>query len=134
MSSGMGIAQAYLAECMILRILNEEAPEESYPELHEETGLALLEIEEAVEDKPFLLHGWQLEEGLKIHESKGIGALVIHLHESFSSDQVGTTEAEEEGGGMVVPDDIGLLGLSDSELDQFIIEELHRDEESQNWE
>ncbi len=72
--------KAYLLECKMKKILGQEADPDVYPRLHDETGIPLLKIREAVEDRVFLLDIVQLRQGLELHKQKGILALVEFLH------------------------------------------------------
>ena len=74
---------AYLLECRLREIIQKEIAKTDYFQLERATGISVLQLEEAIEDRVFLIDGPQLRHCLGLYAEKGMIALVEFLHQPY---------------------------------------------------
>ena len=93
------VVKAYILEAKLRRILQVIMDVGSYKEIQEKTGLSLLDIEEAVEDRVYSLDRHQLQRGLEIYGEGGVErtmALVMFMAKPVVALEDGSEDGSED--------------------------------------
>ena len=121
------VVKGYLLEARLRKILAKNVPSSSYYGLHSATSIPLQEIEEAVEDRVFILDTKQLQYAIALFQDEGLVALVKFLHSPYTLDN---EEEETENHSVLLSE----LKLNFQDLEEMgypveVLEDLCRDHE-----